>query len=469
MDNFDRERDYKFNNVSAKNGKKANIPDEDEMLRYLDEYAAEEKTDSKSQPEEPRDIYSSKRAERESKNVFVKKFRDLKRSFTVDFEKPLSISDQAIIMTVILTVSCLLFSGVYLFGLIVHAGDNEAETGAQAVSSETEASADLSDVSEEKSLQPSEPVSESAESSEASDQSSGVESSVSEAESSEEESSEPSKPYEEPVFVKETVDSSLKSYGKLILVDKKNPCAYNGENVIPVIDNKSDTYGVLGSSVELDRDIIEPLNNMMDDFASYFGYTDIFIASGYRSYSQQEGLYNQELYEKGEDGEMWVAPPGYSEHQTGLAFDFNLLNEDGGIAYNGDGAYSWLNMNCYRYGFIVRYLEYKEDITGYDYEPWHFRYVGVPAATYITRNGLVLEEYIETVSTYTPENPLYIQGDFGENWLVYSVKDTEGGSASVSVPDGVKYDISGNNCDGFIVTVYLDESTDPSETAEHAE
>lgn len=87
---------------------------------------------------------------------------------------------------------------------------------------------------------------------------------------------------------------------------------------------------------------------------------------------------------------MWVAKVGYSEHQTCLAVDINA----DGVNSTGEQVYNWLANNAWKYGFILRYPENKVDITKTDYEPWHYRYVGVEAAAKIQEKGLCLEEYI---------------------------------------------------------------------------
>ena len=122
------------------------------------------------------------------------------------------------------------------------------------------------------------------------------------------------------------------------------------------------------------------------------GYT-IMIASAYRDYEYQETLYNYYLQEKGiEYADKCSARPGHSEHQTGLAIDVCSKNND----YNNfkeTKEFNWMIKNAYKYGFILRYPEGKEHITGFKYEPWHYRYVGVSLATYLYKNNLTLEEY----------------------------------------------------------------------------
>ena len=116
------------------------------------------------------------------------------------------------------------------------------------------------------------------------------------------------------------------------------------------------------------------------------------IVSSYRSYNTQAAIYNKNLNLHG----AWVAnrfsaKPGESEHQSGLAFDINQANR----SFVGTKEAQWLQENCYKFGFIIRYTRGKENITGYVYEPWHIRYVGEKVAKEIFESGLCLEEYLE--------------------------------------------------------------------------
>lgn len=115
------------------------------------------------------------------------------------------------------------------------------------------------------------------------------------------------------------------------------------------------------------------------------------IISGFRSYETQKNLYNRYVSIYGQAAaDTFSAQPGKSEHQTGLAFDLGWVDDD--YAYTDEG--KWLAQNCYKYGFIIRYPEGKESITGYKYEPWHVRYLGNPLATEVYNSGLCLEEYL---------------------------------------------------------------------------
>ena len=134
------------------------------------------------------------------------------------------------------------------------------------------------------------------------------------------------------------------------------------------------------------------------------GYS-IVVSSAYRSHAKQSKLLQEEI-QKNErlgmsskaakkDALRTVAPPGFSEHQTGLCVDitaknFQLLNR----AQENTPENKWLQKHCKDYGFVLRYPKGRETVTGYSYEPWHFRYVGKKAAKEIARRGITLEEYV---------------------------------------------------------------------------
>jgi len=121
------------------------------------------------------------------------------------------------------------------------------------------------------------------------------------------------------------------------------------------------------------------------------------IVSGYRSYSTQYAIYWRYVGNDGmEEADTYSARPGHSEHQSGLAMDLNSLS--GRFADTAEG--KWLAAHCHEYGFIIRYPRGKQEITGYIYEPWHVRYLGVDVATSVYESGLCLEEYLGITSEY---------------------------------------------------------------------
>lgn len=125
---------------------------------------------------------------------------------------------------------------------------------------------------------------------------------------------------------------------------------------------------------------------------------NLYISSGYRSYGTQQSLYNRFVASEGVGGaDRHSARPGHSEHQTGMAIDINTVHAS--FANTPEGR--WVKVNAHKFGFIVRYPEGKEAITGYIYEPWHLRYVGVEAATAMYSRGLTMEEYLGVPSRYS--------------------------------------------------------------------
>ena len=119
----------------------------------------------------------------------------------------------------------------------------------------------------------------------------------------------------------------------------------------------------------------------------------IYAGSTYRSYSYQEGLYNRYVKKDGfKEAETYSARAGYSEHQLGLAVD--IVNGKWNYLSEGDKEYTWLINNSYKYGFILRYPHESEYITGYVFEDWHFRYLGIDLATKVHESKLTYDEYI---------------------------------------------------------------------------
>jgi len=126
---------------------------------------------------------------------------------------------------------------------------------------------------------------------------------------------------------------------------------------------------------------------------------NIYASSGYRSYSDQNYIYNNYVSFDGQtNADTYSARAGHSEHQTGLAIDVNTVDS----SFENTSESNWLKDNCYRYGFIIRYPKGKDSITGYMYEPWHIRYVGKELATILYNRGdwITMEEYYGIDSKY---------------------------------------------------------------------
>jgi D-alanyl-D-alanine carboxypeptidase len=242
------------------------------------------------------------------------------------------------------------------------------------------------------------------------------------------------------------------SKGELILVNNDLPYLFTeGVDLVTVYDYKNSSYKVKDLNVKLNASVMEPLNELMKKFHDLYETNAVTVVSGHRSYDFQEILFNQKVEKDGEVEAMkWIAKPGGSEHHTGLALDFSIYHSKGRSQdYSGNGKYRWINENAYLYGFIVRYPEEKSDITGIEYEPWHFRYIGIPHSYIATEYGMCLEEYIDYLKQFQfGKKHLNFRGGDGKQYEVYYSDRLD-----VPVPTNKRYKISGNNADGFIVTV----------------
>lgn len=180
---------------------------------------------------------------------------------------------------------------------------------------------------------------------------------------------------EKKEFVKEVINGRTYVNG-IIIVNKKH--------------SLPKTYAP-GENKEAKKKLMEMIDHMLN-----LGFKVSKSYSGYRSYEYQDGLYKKYVKNHSkEEAERFSARAGHSEHQTGLAFD--LRNWSGKLIGQSDKdakMAKWLSENAHKYGFIIRYLPGKEEITGYIHEPWHIRYVG-DIATDIYESKLTLEEYFE--------------------------------------------------------------------------
>ena len=187
----------------------------------------------------------------------------------------------------------------------------------------------------------------------------------------------------------------------LILVNRKHTIdgEYVPENLVPISNVRQD--GRSESMVETAEKALQALYIEM----RAAGYTDVSVTSGYRSYNKQVSLYNTYTQREMSDNNIsreeaekivdtYSARPGTSEHQTGLCCDMHNLGS-ASQRFANEEVYTWLINNCYKFGFVLRFPEGKEDITGYSFEPWHYRFVGRYHASEMHRLDMCLEEYIE--------------------------------------------------------------------------
>ena len=186
-------------------------------------------------------------------------------------------------------------------------------------------------------------------------------------------------------------------FSNLLLVNGNNPLPedYDYEGNLTIIDQKY----LCGYRNQMDKDAYIFAKAMLD--AAWKDNVELYILSPYRSFSTQSALFENEVKTHLNGSTTWeqaeikasteVARPGTSEHHTGLAVDFNSVETH----FEDTEAFLWLKEHGEEYGFIMRYAEDKQDLTGVIYEPWHWRFVGIKHAKEINRLGMCLEEYIE--------------------------------------------------------------------------
>lgn len=187
--------------------------------------------------------------------------------------------------------------------------------------------------------------------------------------------------------------------GKYVILNKHYYAdeKYKGKDLITV----DSSYNLYGTTFQLSKECYEAFLKMYND-AKNAGYA-FKINSAYRSFESQVKIYQGWVNQDGQElADTYSARAGYSEHQTGYAFDvrdYPLTNED----YSQTESFKWVSENAYKYGFIIRFPKDKEYITGYQYEPWHYRYCGIECSTYIHENQITFEEYYEYFIRY--QNP----------------------------------------------------------------
>jgi len=191
----------------------------------------------------------------------------------------------------------------------------------------------------------------------------------------------------------------------------------------------------LNPDMLLNEDALVMLRAMFDS-AVNVGFTQFRVTQGFRTHEYQQNLYDRMA------GTGLAAQPGHSEHQVGLAVDISYHGVNIGNSVQG----SWLMNYSYRYGFILRYPQNKTHITGVPFEPWHYRYVGQPHAWFMTRNDMVMEEYIDYLRINREITVFYEGVEFAIFYL-----DNE--DEVLEIPESHQFWASRDNTGGVIVTV----------------
>ncbi len=248
-----------------------------------------------------------------------------------------------------------------------------------------------------------------------------------------------------------TVSATDTQTGTLVLVNDSHEYVFPAssehlEEIYAVwVKHNPRTYQ-LGLSTHMDKTALVAMDEMLTDFATATGRTNVLVRYAYRTRDDQAAL-NSSI------------KPGFSDHHTGLGVDLKYMEKKGenNVTYNfsNDPTYAWITENAAKYGFVVRYPADKTSETGIaDYESY-YRYVGSAHATYMKAQNLCLEEYIATVKNYTQSKPLAINAADGNYYEVYYV--AVNGSATVKYPTNYAYTISGTNEGGVIVTINRSE------------
>lgn len=232
--------------------------------------------------------------------------------------------------------------------------------------------------------------------------------------------------------------------GDLILVNREH--GYREEpapQLVPVTGEPDSPFLCRKAAALLDRLMAE-----------IQGWSRIVPVSGWRSLGEQQDIWDSTLAESGLDfTRTYVALPGHSEHQTGLAIDLGLKQDEIDFIrpdFPYTGICGTFRDKAADYGFVERYPKAKEAVTGIGHEPWHFRYVGAPHAGIMVKEGLVLEEYVEFIRQFRYGRTPYLVRH-GNQEIAVSFVEAEGARTTLAL-DGSAYTISGNNVDGWILT-----------------
>ena len=234
--------------------------------------------------------------------------------------------------------------------------------------------------------------------------------------------------------------------GDLILVNREYKYYESEEQaLVPVFDQTP--------QILMERRAATCLSALME---SICGWQGIVPVSGWRSMQEQKEIYDDSIVQSGLDfTQKYVAYPGHSEHQTGLAIDLGLKQEKIDFIrpdFPYTGLCGTFREKAADYGFIERYPAGKEKITGIGHEPWHFRYVGTPHAAIITEMRLTLEEYIDFIRQYPYGQKSFVFQSNGAKIFISFLKIEPAKDALPEILNSKTCLVSGNNADGFIIT-----------------
>lgn len=223
--------------------------------------------------------------------------------------------------------------------------------------------------------------------------------------------------------------------GPLVLINKEHP--YTAPGTLAGFQGvKNDFFRLKSFDVQVNEALLTPLNDLFAAFHTATGLKNIMLYTTHLTYAA--GIYKEDV----------------PERASGYSVDLALLADTGGIArFTGEGNYKKLLETAPTFGFVQRYPAGKEDKTGMEAEPWHLRYVSPPHAMLMQQQGLCLEEYIEYLKDFTVDGSHASVSVGTKYYEIYYVAANSTGSTEVPVPKTGVYTVSGNNADGFVVTM----------------
>ncbi len=256
--------------------------------------------------------------------------------------------------------------------------------------------------------------------------------------------------------------------GDLILVNYRYAYVFPEEDVLLQMKPRAEHFMVSTLDVSLQSAALDAFVELTNDLYANTGFDDVLVVSSFRGLEKQQEIYQDRVDRYGSEyAAAYVADPGYSEHHTGLAMDLSVYTNGESYDIEEYPDTEWFMENYDRYGYVLRYPEHKAGITSISYEGWHYRYVGLPHSRVMDKNDLCLEEYTDYVKNYTFSSAMCFDSMTSEiktvdaaayektssESIVYFVPASDGGVTEVPLPADGDYTISGNNVDGFVVTL----------------
>ncbi len=243
--------------------------------------------------------------------------------------------------------------------------------------------------------------------------------------------------------------------GELQLINKDHEYFFLESDLLSLLYDQIGGNYYLGSfNLQLTKNTADHLHQMLAGYYEATGDENILVLSGYRSKEESDEIYSNESENiSSEYADSFTMQGGFSEHHSGMAVDIGNFTTGSYIHAYEDNV-SWFYDHAHEYGFILRYPENKQSVTGIAYEDWHFRYLGEAVASDIYKKKLCLEEWIENIHEYSVHDPYLITLDDGSVYEAYYVPGdqlSENGLINVPVPEGREYTVSGDNEEGIIV------------------